>query len=55
MKAACDSAGRLAYCEMLRHEFVDGNLRRQRTTFSDGTVVEVDLDTEEYRITAPAE
>jgi hypothetical protein len=54
VKAACASAGRLAYCEMLRHEFIDGDLRRQRTTYSDGTVIEVDLDTEEYRITVPS-
>ncbi|MBO4298856.1 MAG: hypothetical protein J5602_03810 [Clostridia bacterium] len=53
VKAACESAERLACQEMLRHEFVDGDFRRQRTTFADGTVIEVDFNTEEYRITTP--
>lgn len=42
---------KVATAEMVRHEFVDGDLRRQRTTFSDGTVVEVDFDRETYSIT----
>ena len=45
---------RVAMCEMLRHEFVDGCTHRQRTTFSDGTVVTVDLQQGSYTIeTAP--
>ncbi len=51
VREACASAERLACEEMLRHEFIDGNLRRQRTTFSDGTVIEVDFDTEAYAVT----
>ena len=47
---ACDLAGDLACEEMLKHEFVDGNMRRQRTTFADGTTVEVDFDQDTYII-----
>lgn len=54
VKTACASSERLAYMEMVKHEFVDGNPRRQRAFFSDGTVTEVDFDTGEFRIT-PAE
>lgn len=41
---------RVAKCEMLRHEFLDGNLNRQRTLFSDGTTVTVDLAAGTYEI-----
>ena len=34
--------------ELVRHEFLDGGFRRQRTTFSDGTTVTVDFDSGEY-------
>ena len=34
---------RVAMCEMLSHELIDGDPFRQRTVFSDGTTVEVDL------------
>ncbi|MBR4895077.1 MAG: hypothetical protein IKZ41_01510, partial [Clostridia bacterium] len=54
VQTACASAERLAYQEMVKHEFVDGNIRRQRATFSDGTVTEIDLDTGDFRI-IPAE
>ena len=53
VKTACESAQCLAFAEMMRHEFVDGNIRRQKTTFSDGTVIEVNFDTEAYRVTRP--
>ncbi len=36
--------------EMVSHEFLDGGYRKQRTTFSDGTVVEVDFDKDTYSI-----
>lgn len=35
--------------EMVKHEFI-GGLRRQRTTFADGTTVTVDLDKNTYEI-----
>ncbi len=50
IKYACGLSEKLALCEMVKHEFISDDLRRQRTTFSDGTVVEVDLDTDEYVI-----
>jgi len=36
---------RLARVEMLRHEFLDPNFKRERTIFADGTTVAVDWDT----------
>ncbi len=36
--------------ELVNHEFIDGNVRRQRSTFADGTTVEVDFDRNEYEI-----
>ena len=47
---ACKSAEKLAHTELVKHEFIDGNIRRQRTTFSDGTVIEADLDSGEFEI-----
>jgi hypothetical protein len=41
---------KIALCEMVKHEFIDGNYRRQKTTFSDGTTVEINLDTDEFTI-----
>ncbi|WP_313580939.1 DUF5696 domain-containing protein [Lacrimispora sp.] len=41
---------RVAMCEMLSHEFIDGDPFRQRTTFSDGTAVEADLLQGTYEI-----
>ena len=50
VKFACELAEKLALCEMVSHEFLSDDYRRQRTTFSDGTTIEVDYDTEEYII-----
>lgn len=50
VKEACAISERLACCEMVSHEFLSDDFRRQRTTFSDGTVVEVDFDKNEYVI-----
>lgn len=36
--------------EMVRHEFLDGGYRRQRTLFSDGTEVTVDFDAGDYDV-----
>lgn len=41
---------KVAKCEMVRHEMVDGNPQVQRTTFSNGTTVTVNFDTLEYEI-----
>ncbi len=40
----CSLHERVGTKEMIRHEFLDGSYRRQRTTFSDGTTVTVDFD-----------
>ena len=50
VKFACANAEKLALCEMVKHEFLSSDYRRQRTTFSDGTTVEVDFDKNEYII-----
>ena len=41
---------KVAKCEMLRHEFLEGDPLRQKTTFSDGTTVSVDLGAGTYEI-----
>ncbi len=41
-------ARRLAFEEMINHEFVDDSKRKQRTTYSDGTQVTVDFESGEY-------
>ena len=48
VKYACAIAEKLALCEMVSHEFLSDDYLVQRTTFSDGTVVEVDFGKEEY-------
>jgi hypothetical protein len=41
---------RLALVEMTKHEFLDKNFRRERTTFADGTTVTVDWDMNTFEI-----
>ena len=41
---------RVAYAEMLKHEFIDHNPQRQRSVFSDGTSVEISLSDGSWRI-----
>ena len=41
---------RLADCPMVRHELLDTEGRRQRSLFSDGTEVTIDLENDEYQI-----
>lgn len=41
---------KVAKCEMISHEMVDGDYNVQRTRFSDGTTVTVDFNTLEYVI-----
>jgi hypothetical protein len=50
VKEACALAERLAFQELVNHEFLDDTKRRQRTTYADGTQVTVNFDTKEYRI-----
>jgi hypothetical protein len=41
---------RVALQEMTRHEFLDANFKRERTTFTDGTTVTVDWDAKSVKI-----
>jgi len=49
-RVALELQGRLAFTEMVRHEFLDGAYRRQRSTFADGTTVTIDLDRDSWEI-----
>ena len=49
-RIVCELHKKVGKSEMLKHEFINGNIKRQRTTFADGTSVEVDFDTNEYLI-----
>ncbi len=50
VQEACALSEKLAMERMVKHEFLDETTRRQRTTWSDGTVVEVDFDANTYVI-----
>ena len=41
---------RVAMLEMTKHEFLDANYRKERTTFADGTTVTVDWDTNIFNV-----
>ena len=41
---------RIALLEMTKHEFLDANYKRERTTFADGTTVTVDWNTNSVKI-----
>lgn len=43
----------VALCDLVSHTFIDGNPRRRRSLFSDGTVVCVDFDADTYEIKYP--
>lgn len=49
-RVVTDLQEQVAKCEMLRHEFPDGDYNKQRTVFSDGTTVTIDLKKGEYEI-----
>ena len=50
VKEACAIAKKLAKQQMVKHEFLDATHRRQRTTWADGTVVEVDFEANTYSV-----
>ncbi len=50
VRTMCALHGRVAFLEMTNHEFLDESRRNQRATFSDGTTVTIDLDSETYEI-----
>lgn len=43
----------VAFCDMTAHEFLDDTYQLQRTTFSDGTIVTIDLNKQTYSIKKP--
>lgn len=49
-KVVTDLHKKVAKCEMVSHEMVDGNPQVQRTTFADGTKVTVDFEKQTYNI-----
>ena len=51
VKEAAELAQHCAFLEMTSHVFLDDTMRKQQTTYSDGTTVTVDFDTKEYTIT----
>ena len=44
---------RVGLLEMTKHEFLDDTFRKERTTFSDGTMVTIDRDADTYEIYPP--
>lgn len=50
VQEACALSQKLAKAQMVRHEFLDNSHRKQRTIWSDGTVVEVDFDANTYSV-----
>jgi hypothetical protein len=53
VRELCGLHQRLALVPMVRHEFLDAGYRRQKTAFADGTTVEVNFATGDYRIDPP--
>jgi len=43
----------VALCQLCSHDFINGNPRHRRSVFSDGTTVEVDLDSTAFEIRYP--
>jgi len=41
---------RIALLEMVKHEFVDGDYRKHKAVYADGSTIEINLDTREYTI-----
>jgi len=53
VKTLCALNKRVGLLEMANHQFIDGNYRKQRTTFSDGTIVTIDFDANTFEINPP--
>ncbi|NJD02341.1 MAG: hypothetical protein FIA99_07040 [Ruminiclostridium sp.] len=49
-KLVCELHKQVGKSEMLKHEFVNGNFRKQKVTFANGVAVNVDFDTNSYFI-----
>ena len=52
-KIALELNRRVALCDLVSHTFVDGNARKRRSEFSDGTVVYADIDADTFEIRYP--
>ena len=52
-KIALELNRRVALCDLVSHEFVDGNTRKRRSVFSDGTTVTADFDADTFEIVYP--
>ena len=52
-KIALELHKQVALCDLTKHEILDETTRKRRSTFSDGTVVEADLDSGDFSITYP--
>jgi hypothetical protein len=50
VQALCDFQKRVVFSEMVKHEFIEGDLRRQRATYANGITVEVDFDQNSLKI-----
>jgi Family of unknown function (DUF5696) len=50
MRTMCALNQRVGLMEMTRHEFLDNNFQKERTTFADGTTVSVDWTTGSFKI-----
>ncbi len=50
VQTMCRLHERVGILEMVKHEFINGNYRKQRTEFSDGTTVTIDLDADTFEI-----
>jgi hypothetical protein len=50
MRAMMQLHKRLGLLEMTKHEFLDANYRKERTTFADGTTVTVDWNSNTFEI-----
>ena len=53
-KVVAELHKKVAKCEMVHHEMVDGDPQVQRTTFADGTKVTVDFRQQTYTIESVA-
>lgn len=50
VRMVCGLNKRVGLLEITNHEYLDSELRKQQTTFADGTTVTVDFDTDEVSI-----
>lgn len=49
-RIVADLQEKVAKCEMVRHEFLDGGFRKERAVYSDGTTVTIDHDQQSWTI-----